>query len=106
MAMVVLKMYAAQFWGDSNKIYPACFYFAMKSGNDRIMYGTGIGKSMESRDLSVNRLVKEKTASGSGKKSEIQNGNGQKENGKPAKIFLLKPLLEEKPQHSFYRPAA
>lgn len=99
--MYVLRMYGAQPYGESGKMFPACFYTSFKSsGNDAAILNMAIGKSMQHRDFSAGGISK----------TEAKKQN-KKEQAEPAKIFFLKPLLEEKPileekPKSVYRPAA
>ena len=57
--MIVMRMYAAQIWDGGEgprKVAPTCFFYALKSGDDRILYGTGFGKMMLSRETRLNEL--------------------------------------------------
>ena len=125
MAVYVWKMYSAGVSLETGKPFPTCMWCAFKSGSDAAILNMAIGKTMRNRDINATNFSKENAVGGSfnsnprpaqvipfqiqkEQKPQIQNGKvqTQKENSQPASMFLFKPLLEEKPQHSFYRPAA
>ncbi len=93
--MYVLRMYGAQPYGESGKMYPSCFYTSFKSsGNDAAILNMAIGKSMQIRDMGASAISK------AGEKAQMK-----KENAEPAKIFFLKPLQEEKQTNSIRKVA-
>ena len=119
--MIALRMYAAQIWGDSGKVSPACYYFASVYPNSKIMYGTAIGKIMENRDFNASKLLvaSESNRSFSSKVHvfhtpvEYNKENKHQLNApesKPANVFLLTTpktdSLQQEDKPKAYRPAA
>ena len=49
--MYVLRMAPAGFWGDSQKMFPACFYMSFKYSNSHGFMHSGIAKAMSTREV-------------------------------------------------------